>query len=80
MLKHNPSNIFRIGQTFFDWHGPLELFNGTIIWYQRPIDAISGLTAQFNHATMQGHGLRLYYLFCIAQSFNKTSNKIKRIF
>ena len=69
-----------IGQTFFDWHGPLDLLNGTIIWYQRPIDAISGLTAQFNHANYAGAWFTFILPLCIAQSFNNTSNKIKKNF
>ena len=69
-----------IGQTFFNWHGPLEFLNGTIIWYQRPIDAISGLTAQFNHANYAGAWFTFILPLCIAQSFNKTSNKIKKNF
>ncbi|WP_082302689.1 O-antigen ligase family protein [Prochlorococcus marinus] len=69
-----------IGQTFFNWHGPLELFNGTIIWYQRPIDSISGLTAQFNHANYAGAWFTFILPLCIAQSFNKTSKKIKKNF
>ena len=69
-----------IGQTFFNWHGPLELFNGIIIWYQRPIDTISGLTAQFNHANYAGAWLTFVLPLCIAQSFNNYSNKSKKNF
>ncbi len=69
-----------IGQTFFNWHGPLELLNGAIIWYQRPIDAISGLTAQFNHANYAGSWFTFILPLCIAQSFNQTSDKNKKYF
>ena len=69
-----------IGQVFFNWHGPLELFNGIIIWYQRPIDAISGLTAQFNHANYAGAWFTFILPLCIAQSFNQTSDKKKKYF
>ena len=69
-----------IGQTFFNWHGPLEFLNGIIIWYQRPIDSISGLTAQFNHANYAGAWFTFILPLCIAQSFNKTPNKIKNNF
>tara|TARA_A100001388_G_scaffold268838_1_gene244414 strand:+ start:144 stop:1241 length:1098 start_codon:yes stop_codon:yes gene_type:complete len=69
-----------IGQTFFNWHGPLELFNGAIIWYQRPIDAISGLTAQFNHANYAGSWFTFILPLCIAQSFNQTNDKNKKYF
>ncbi len=69
-----------IGQTFFNWHGPLEFLNGVIIWYQRPIDAISGLTAQFNHANYAGSWFTFILPLCIAQSFNQTSDKNKKYF
>ena len=69
-----------IGQTFFNWHGPLELLNGAIIWYQRPIDSISGLTAQFNHANYAGSWFTFILPLCIAQSFNQTSDKNKKYF
>ena len=69
-----------IGQTFFNWHGPLKLLNGAIIWYQRPIDAISGLTAQFNHANYAGSWFTFILPLCIAQSFNQTSDKNKKYF
>ena len=69
-----------IGQTFFNWHGPLEFLDGIIIWYQRPIDAISGLTAQFNHANYAGSWFTFILPLCISQSFNKTSNKIEKYF
>ena len=59
-----------IGQYFFNWIGPLKLFNGLIIWYQRPIDEISGLTGLFNHANYAGAWLTLILPLCIAQILN----------
>ena len=29
-----PVLITGIGQSFFNWNGPFEIFNGLIIWYQ----------------------------------------------
>ena len=69
-----------IGQTFLDWHGPLEFLNGIVIWYQRPIDEISGLTAQFNHANYAGAWFTFILPLCIAQSFNNTPKVIKKNF
>ena len=54
--------------------------NGAIIWYQRPIDAISGLTAQFNHANYAGSWFTFILPLCIAQSFNQTNDKNKKYF
>ena len=38
-----PLLITGFGQFFFDWTGPFEIFNGLIIWYQRPIETPGGL-------------------------------------
>ena len=59
-----------IGQYFFNWIGPLKFFNGLIIWYQRPINEISGLTGLFNHANYAGAWLTITFPLCIAQILN----------
>ena len=71
-----PVIISGIGQYFFNWIGPLKLFNGLIIWYQRPIDEISGLTGLFNHANYAGAWLTIIFPLCIAQICN-SKNKFK---
>ena len=71
-----PVIISGIGQYFFNWIGPLKLFNGLIIWYQRPINEISGLTGLFNHANYAGAWLTFIFPMCIAQILN-TKNKFK---
>ena len=71
-----PVIISGIGQYFFNWIGPLKFFNGLIIWYQRPINEISGLTGLFNHANYAGAWLTLILPLCIAQILN-SKNKFK---
>ena len=71
-----PVIISGIGQYFFNWIGPLKFFNGLIIWYQRPINEISGLTGLFNHANYAGAWLTLILPLCIAQILN-SKNKYK---
>ncbi len=71
-----PVIISGIGQYFFNWIGPLKFFNGLIIWYQRPINEISGLTGLFNHANYAGSWLTLIFPLCIAQILN-SKNKFK---
>ena len=65
-----PVILSGIGQYFFNWIGPFKLFNGIIIWYQRPINEISGLTGLFNHANYAGSWLTLIFPLCIAQICN----------
>ena len=69
-----------IGQQFFNWVGPLKFLNGLIVWYQRPIDDISGLTGLFNHANYAGSWLNLVLPICIGLLYYHSQNKKKSIF
>ena len=69
-----------IGQYFFNWLGPLTFLNGFIVWYQRPIDEISGLTGLFNHANYAGSWLTIVLPLSISQSFSSSKNIFKDIF
>ena len=71
-----PVIISGLGQYFFNWIGPLKFLNGLIVWYQRPINEISGLTGLFNHANYAGAWLTLILPLCIAQILN-SKNKFK---
>ena len=74
-----PVLITGIGQSFFNWHGPFEIFNGLIVWYQRPIDGITGLTGLFNNPNYAGCWLNVIWPFCLAALIEKSSNFIKNI-
>ncbi len=65
-----PVIISGLGQYFFNWIGPFKILNGLIIWYQRPINEISGLTGLFNHANYAGAWLTIIFPLCIAQILN----------
>ena len=69
-----------LGQQFFNWVGPLKFLNGLIVWYQRPIDDISGLTGLFNHANYAGSWLNLVLPICIGLLYYHSQNKKKSIF
>ena len=73
-----PVIVSGIGQYFFNWIGPFKFLNGLIVWYQRPINEISGLTGLFNHANYAGSWLTIILPLCIAQIFeNSKKNKYK---
>ncbi len=55
-----------LGQVFFNWHGPLQTFFNLIIWYQRPIDKVTGLTGLFNNANYAGCWLNVIWPFSLA--------------
>ena len=72
-----PVIISGIGQYFFNWIGPFKFLNGLIVWYQRPINEISGLTGLFNHANYAGSWLTIILPLCIAQILDNSRNKYK---
>jgi len=74
-----PVIITGIGQSFFNWHGPMDTLNGLIIWYQRPIEGITGMTGLFNNPNYTGLWLNLILPFCLAETINLKNNKFKRI-
>ena len=66
-----------IGQVFFDFHGPLEIFNGFIIWYSRPLDN-NVLTGLFNNPNYAGAWLNIVLPISFAFLIKKESS-FKRI-
>ena len=73
-----PVIISGILQYYFDIVGPFKFLNGLIIWYQRPIDEISGLTGLFNHANYAGAWLTMILPLCLSQSFNSCKRYLKK--
>ena len=61
-----PVIISGLGQAFFNWNGPLKTLGGLIIWYQRPIENFTELTALFNNPNYAGLWLNLVWPFCLA--------------
>ncbi len=72
-----PVLISGFGQYFFNWTGPLEMFNGLIIWYQRPLGN-HGLTGPFNNQNYAGSWLSLVWPFAIAFTIEKTNSLVKK--
>ena len=72
-----PVLISGFGQYFFNWTGPLETFNGLIIWYQRPIGD-DGLTGPFNNQNYAGAWLSLVWPFSLAFLIEKTNSSFKK--
>ena len=74
-----PLLVSGFGQYFFNWTGPLNILNGLIIWYQRPIQE-HGLTGPFNNQNYAGAWLSLVWPFCIALILQKPKNIYHRFF
>ncbi len=73
-----PILISGFGQYFFNWTGPLEILNGLIVWYQRPLGD-NGLTGPFNNQNYAGAWLSLVWPFSIAFLVEKTNSSLKKL-
>ena len=63
-----------IGQVFFNWNGPFKTFYDLIIWYQRPLENVSGLTGLFNNPNYAGSWLNVIWPFVLGYLiYNKES-------
>ena len=74
-----PVIISGLGQSFFNWDGPLKALGGLIIWYQRPIENITELTGLFNNPNYTGLWLNLVWPFCLASLMLNRKNTTGRI-
>jgi hypothetical protein len=72
-----PVLISGFGQYFFEWTGPLEILNGLVVWYQRPL-VDHGLTGPFNNQNYAGAWLSLVWPFSIALLVEKTDSSLKK--
>ena len=75
-----PVIVTGIGQSLFGWYGPLEVFNGLIVWYQRPLEGITGLTGLFNNPNYAGIWLNIILPFCLASLINSKKTFFEKIF
>ena len=62
-------------QYFFNLHGPFEIFNGLIIWFQRPNVNLVGL---FNNQNYTGCWLNIVWPFSLAIFSEKTRNIFRK--
>ena len=56
------------------------VFNGLIIWYQRPLGGDSGMTGFFNNPNYTGTWLIIIIPFCIGLLREKLENIYSRVF
>ena len=68
------------GQLLFNWFGPMKTLYGLIIWYQRPIEEITGVTGLFNNANYLAAWLNIIWPFSLAFILFDNNNKVKLIF
>ena len=66
-----PILLTGLGQVFFNWNGPFKTFFDLIIWYQRPMDSVTGLTGLFTNANYAGAWLNIIWPFSLALLIDK---------
>ena len=65
-------------QYFFRVYGPFEILDGFIIWFQRPLQADSGMTALFNNQNYAGAWFCLIWPLCLAALIESFSKKLEK--
>ena len=75
-----PVVITGLGQYFFNWHGPFEIFNGLIIWFQKPLNSDMGLTGLFSNQNYASSWLALTFPFSLYFLVSRKRKKADLIF
>ena len=72
-----PILISGFGQYLFNWYGPLEFFNGLIIWYQR--ENTSGMTSFFNNPNYAACALTTILPFYYATFYRNKNFDFRKV-
>ena len=67
-------------QLFFDLHGPFQIFNGLIIWFQKPLEDTGGVSGLFSNRNYAGIWLSINLPFGIYLIKKNLNYKIKSLF
>ncbi len=73
-----PVLISGFAQFFFKVYGPFEILNGLIIWFQRPLNPDSGMTALFNNQNYAGAWLSIVWPLSLATLLESLKNKLNK--
>lgn len=76
-----PILVSGFAQYFLGWHGPLEAFNGLLVWYQRSVESrgYNALTGPFNNQNYAGAWLATILPICFFKLKKHFENNYKRI-
>ncbi len=74
-----PVLITGFGQYFFNWEGPISLFNGLVTWYLKPIEPHLGLSGLFSNQNYAGTWMSLIWPLSLGLFFINKINIYKRI-
>ena len=73
-----PILITGLGQYFLGWDQTINLFNGAIIWFIKPIDNLSGLSGLFNNPNYTSAWLSIIWPFCLLFTTKREENIFNR--
>jgi len=66
-------------QLLTNFHGPFEIFNGLITWFQRPLKDNQGISAIFSNANYLGCWLTIIWPFSLAFFIREKNKNYKKI-
>ena len=66
-------------QLFFDINGPFEILNGLIVWFQKPLKDVSGISGLFSNRNYAGLWLAVSLPFSFYLFKKNLNSKIKSI-
>ncbi len=60
-------------------NGPFELFNGLIVWFQKPLSDVGSLSGLFNNQNYAGLWMVMIWPFCLSELQNKYDLFYKKV-
>ena len=60
-------------------NGPFELFNGLIVWFQKPLQELGSISGLFNNQNYAGLWMALVWPFCLSGLISPKKNILKKI-
>ena len=63
----------------YNINGPFELFNGLVIWFQKPLQEVGSLSGLFNNQNYAGLWMALVWPFCLSGLNSPKKNIPKKI-
>ncbi len=73
-----PIIISGFSQLIFGLYGPFEFLNGFIIWFQKPIEPMEGISSVFSNQNYAGAWFCIIFPFCLASFLDKKNSKLSK--
>ena len=73
-----PILISGFSQYFLKIYGPFDIFNGLIIWFQKPLQTDTGLTAVFNNQNYAGAWFCIIWPLSLAALLESLNKKVSK--